>query len=326
MGYRAGMIEGTVSVASATPVETVLREELAQGDAMIGTITPILRHLLANSEHSVFSDEIIARARGMFADMARQLLDAMASAQGETERVEHDPDQILALSEALVEQTALLAHVHALALEFQLAERMQARLSLDPVLPPLVQSLIASNDSTLAGLGMALLAAQARFIQAQRRMQLPLSELPGDLLHGAVQAMRTLAGAESAEAAAAAEAQIKASYDEARSRLGLLARLVTSMGGSATVALSASHAGVAMFLTALSLASGQDRDLTVIATNEGQLARLALALRAAGLRPDAVGEQFATLHPEVELPEGFESLDADRAASLLAGSAHIAGR
>lgn len=326
MGYHAGMIEGTVSVASATPVESVLRDELAHGDAVIGTIAPILRHLLANSEHSVFSDEIIARARGMFSDLSRQLLDAMVSGQGGTERVEHDPDQVLALSEALVEQPALLAHVHALALEFQLAERMQARLSIDPVLPPLVQSLIASSDSTQAGLGMALLAAQARFIQAQRRMQLPLAELPGDLLHAAVQAMRTLAGAEQSEVAAAAEAVIKGGYDEARRRLGLLARLVTSMGGGATVALSANHAGVALFLTALSLASGQDRDLTVVATNEGQLARLALALRAAGLRPEAIGEQFATIHPEVELPEGFETLDADRAASLLAGSVHIAGR
>jgi hypothetical protein len=326
MGYRAGMIEGTVSVATATPVESVLRVELAHGDAVIGTIAPILRHLLANGEHSVFSDEIIARARGMFSNMARQLLDAVVCGQGGTERVEHDHDQVIALSEALVEHPALLAHVHALALEFQLAERMQARLSIDPVLPPLMQSLIASSDSTQAGLGMALLAAQARFIQAQRRMQLPLAELPGDLLHGAVQAMRTLAGSEQAEVSAAAEAVIKGGYDEARSRLGLLARLVTSMGGGATVALSANHAGVAMFLTALSLASGQDRDLTVIATNEGQLARLALALRAAGLRPEAIGEQFATLHPEVELPDGFEALDADRAASLLAGSVHVAGR
>jgi hypothetical protein len=97
------------------------------------------------------------------------------------------------------------------------------------------------------------------------------------------------------------------------------------MGGGATAALSASHAGVAIFLTALALASGQDRDLTTFATDEGQLARFALALRSAGLRSDSVGEQLAALHPEVELPQGFEALDADRAASLLASSTPVAG-
>jgi hypothetical protein len=44
---------------------------------------------------------------------------------------------------------------------------------------------------------MNLLAAQARFGQAQRRMRLPLAELPGDLLHGALIAMRHVVGTES---------------------------------------------------------------------------------------------------------------------------------
>jgi hypothetical protein len=312
MGYRAGMIDGTTSAMTGNSVESVLRGELAQGDALIGTIAPIMRHLLANNEHSVFGDEIIARVRGMFADIARQLFDALVRAEGGAERIEHDPGHVTALVETLVEQPAMLAHLHALALEWQLTERTEARLSVDPVLPPLVQSLVASDSAEAASLGMALLASQARFVQAQRRMQLPITELPGDMMHGAVLAMRTIAGTERAEASAAAEVALKGGYD-------------SGMGGGATVALSISHAGVAMFLTALSMACGQDRDLTVLSTNEGQLARLALALRAAGLRPDAVGEQFATLHPDVELPAGFEGLDADRAASLLAASIHHAG-
>ncbi len=61
----------------------------------------------------------------------------------------------------------------------------------------------------------------------------------------------------------------------------LLARLVTGMGGGAIAALSVDHAGAAIFLTALSIGSGQDRDLAVLSTNDRQLARLALALRAA---------------------------------------------
>ena len=77
---------------------------------------------------------------------------------------------------------------------------------------------------------------------------------------------------------------------------------------------------MAFFVSALALASGQDRDMAVLATNEGQLARLALALRAAGLKPAGVEEQFLALHPDVALPEGFETLGADRAAALLAQS------
>jgi hypothetical protein len=53
------MIETVIHANPGATVETVLHHELAHGDALIGTIAPILRHLLANDEHSVFSDEII---------------------------------------------------------------------------------------------------------------------------------------------------------------------------------------------------------------------------------------------------------------------------
>ena len=169
-----------------------------------------------------------------------------------------------------------------------------------------------------------LQAGQARFVQAQRRMQLPLGELPGDLMHTALTALHGMAG-DRADIAQAAEARIRAEYDEGRSRLGLMARLITGMGGGATAALAVTHAGVGMFLSAMALASGQDRDLAALATNEGQLARLALALRASGLKPGAVEEQFVSLHPEVALPEGFDQLGPDRAAALLARSVAYVG-
>jgi hypothetical protein len=320
--YGSGMIEGAANPVSDESVETILRDELAHGDAVLGTIVPILRHLLANDDHSVFSDEIIARVRGMFADVARQLLDEIAEASGDTEAREHDRAQVDILAVSLANSPAFLSHAHALALEWQLTERMQARLALDPVLSPLLQALIASADPGTAATAMNLLAAQARFAQSQRRMQLPLTELPGDLLHGALMAMRTIIGAdpEVDAAAALAEGNIRAKYDEGRSRAGLIARLVTGMGGGAVAALAVGHAGVAIFLSAMALASGQDRDLAVLSTNEGQLARLALALRASGLKPAAVEEQFLSLHPEIALPEGFDRLGADRAAAILAVS------
>lgn len=318
------MNENIAPVLAHAQVEAALSDDLAHGDALIGTIAPILRHLLANDDHSLFSDEIIARVRGMMHDVARQLLDALAAAAGQSDSREHADAAYDAMVHAFIGDPGFLAHTHALALEWQLTERLQARLALDPVLSPLIQALIASPDGATGAAAMALLAAQARFVQNQRRMQLPLSELPADLLHTALKALRTHHGAEEVHRVSA-ETAIRVQYDESRSRLGLIARLITGMGGGATAALSVTHAGAAMFLSALSLASGQNRDTAVLSTNEGQLARLALALRASGLKPQSVEEQFLSLHPEVSLPGGFEALGADRAAALLARSAAYPG-
>lgn len=318
------MIQNSAQVLTQAPVETVMRDELAHGDALLGTIAPILRHLLANDDHSLFSDEIIARVRGMMVDLARQLLDALNAAEELEPGTDHLADQRDNLVTAFVSHSGLLAHVHALALEWQLTERLSARLGLDPVLSPLLQALIAAPEPATAGTAMALLAAQARYAQNQRRMQLPLAELPGDLLHAAIATMQAAAG-ERTDLAAAAEARIRADYDESRGRLGLIARLITGMGGGAMAALNVAHAGTAMFLSAMALASGQERDLAVLSTNEGQLARLALALRATGLKPEAIEEQFMSLHPEIALPDGFSGLGSDRAAALLARSAVVVG-
>ena len=321
------MNDSAASVVTGETVEAVMRVELAHGDALVGTIAPILRHLLANDEHSVFSDEIIARVRGMLSDLAVQLLDAQARASGAPEARDHDSTQIEALVAGIVGHAGFLAHLHALALEWQLTERLQARLAVDPVLSPLLQALIASQDTATAAAAVALLAAQARFAQSQRRMQLPIGELPGELVHAALLVLRSHAAHDPAHQAEseAAEAAIRARYDESRNRLGLMTRLVAGMGGGASAALSVTHAGAGLFLTALGLGSGQERDMAVLATNEGQLARLALALRACGLKHKAIEEQFAALHPDVSLPEGFDQLGSDRAAALLALSSVYPG-
>lgn len=317
-----GMTENFAQTVSASEVTDALRQDLAHGDAFIGTIAPILRHLLANDEHSVFGDDIIARTRGMLTHIARQILDEVAAASGNDVERTHEPELVQMLTDGLVAQTSVLTHLHATALEWRLTERMQARLSLDPVISPLLQALIASPETSIASSAMTLLAAQARFAQYQRRMELPLAELPGDLLHGTLMGLRTLAeeGSIPADHASAAERQIKARYDEGRTRLGQIARLIMGLGGGASAALSIGHAGVGIFLSALALASGQDRDMAALASSEGQLARFALALRAAGLRPQAVEEQFFSIHPEISLPDGFEKLGSDQAAALLAHS------
>ena len=310
LGYGGVMTDAATNPRVTDSVESRLRDALERGDAVIGTVPPVLRHLLASDDSGLFADAILARVRGMIADVARQLVDHMSG-----EEQDH-----AALIGTLMANPAFLSHVHALVLEWQLTERLQANLALDPVLSPLLQALIASSDQTTAALAMKFLAAQARFGQAQRRMRLPLAELPGDLLHGALVAMRGIAGVElEADArAAAAETAIRADYGESRSRLGLISRLVTGMGAGAVAALSIHHAGVAIFLTALGIASGQDRDLATLATSETQRTRLALALCAAGLKPAAIEEQLLALDPDAALPEGLSRLTPDRAAALLA--------
>lgn len=298
--------------------ESLLRESLARGDAMLSTIGPVLRHLVASDARSVFADEIVARVRGMIADLVGQLLREL---DGSDPVVAPSPARSERLSALLVASPPLLTHIHALALEGQLTERLQARVSLDPVLPPLLQALVSSSDETTSALAMKLLAAQSRFVQAQRRMSHPLIELPGDLLHGCLLALGAFAAEEGqTESAARAEAAIRARYDEAVCRLGLAARLVMGMGAGAVAALSVAHAGPALFVTALALFGDHDRDLAVFATSEDQAARLVIILRSAGLKPQAVAEQFLALHPDRPLPPGFDCLGVDRASALLAVS------
>ena len=309
------------STTELTPeaVEQVLREELVQGDLAIAAARPILRHLLSNDNQALFSDEIVARIRGMMRDIARQLLETQAEAAGITDRPGFPGEQHEALAQRLFADAAFLAHSHALAVEAQLLERVRARSGIDPVLTPLIQELAAGSDAATAALAMAVLAAQARFVQYHRRMELPLRDLPGELFHKALLAMRDTPG-DSTDATSAAERQLRDAYDERAGRPGLLARLVSSMGGRAARALAIDHAGLSIFTTALAMASGQPRDLAVLSLSGRQFARLALSLRVAGLPPEAVEAQFAYLHPEIGLPEGFELVRTDAAATLLTAS------
>jgi hypothetical protein len=318
------MMSATMSETSVEAVESLLRDELAQGDVMIATATPILRHLLVNEDQALFSDEVVARVRGMVTDVARQLLHAQAEAGVIVERTAFLSEREDALVAVLIDDPAFLAHVHALTLEAKLALQLQARCNIDAALSPLLQELVASKDDVLAGSAMAVIAAQARFIQHHRRMSLSLGELPGELFHRALLALRTQAG-EQDEGAVAAERALRETYDEAHSRLGLLSRLIMRMGKAAPRTLDLDNAGLAMFATALAMATDQDRGLTVVSFSDRQFARLALALRAAGLKQPAVEEQFVFLHPGISLPEGFDKLSADRASLLLASSAPHGG-
>lgn len=304
---------------SADSVEELLRGELAQGDVILATARPILRHLLANDEHALFSDEVIARIRGIMLGLARQMMLHLAEAVEAPDWGEFADDRQEALALDLLTDTALLGHAHALIIEAQIADRLQQRSGIDPVLSPLMQELAASTDAAMAANAMRVVAAQARFAQQVRRMEIPLSELPAELFHSVTRLLMTH-GVDHPEAAQKVRARLRGAFNEGDSRIGQITRLVMAMGKRARRALSIDHAGLSIFATALSMASEQEREVVVLSLNENQCARLALALRAAGLDPMSVQEQFLYLHPEVSLPEGFETLKVERAAALLSSA------
>lgn len=303
-------------------LETLLRDDLFHADQAMLHMGPILQHLLRNDDSSIFSDEIIARVRGMFGDIARQLVQALGEAAGHADAGAWAREAGPGLAEMLTANQALLTHLHMLAVEWQLADKLQGRQGIDPVLTPLLQDMIASPDPDLAARGMNLLAAQARFGQAIRRMQIPLIELPGDLHHIALTIMQAYVADDPSGVAAAelAEATLRTARSAAASRIDLLAYAISVSGARPAATLSLQNAGVALFLTALGMGAGLPRETAVMCTTESQMPRLALSLAAAGLGRTGLVETFAALHPDVALPEGLEGLHADRAAAILAAS------
>ncbi|MEO6387030.1 MAG: hypothetical protein ABIT16_06770 [Croceibacterium sp.] len=298
------MNEAPTSGQSAASVEQALQDEMARGDAVIADAGSILRRLLDHGDRALFSDAAIARVHGMLLDLAARLLAGDAAGREGT-AISHPQQDQLAL--ALADEPALLAHAHALALEGEMAERLQQRSGIDSAVSPLVAERAAS-DTPLAGVAGDLLASQARFLRHFRRMELPLNELPLELFEIA---MRTLGS----------NVHAGTDYDETSSRLGLLARFVMSLDHGAHRALSIEQAGLAVFASALADASGQSRDRTVLSLSRSQFARLALALRAAGLDQAATARELRLIHPDQTLPHGFESVRSDFAAATLSGAA-----
>ena len=293
---------------SATEVK--LRQALLRGDAVLASVPAVLRHLLVHDDGALFAEDVLARTRGMMADLARQI----ALAAGHGAEPSADPASVEDTVNALIGIPGLLAHLHAHAVEWKVTEALQARLGLDPVLSPLVQALVGSADSETGGAAMRMLAAQARYAQAHRHMRLAIGELPPDLIH----AMLSAIGEVDREGRAART--IRATYDESASRLGLLARLATGMGAGAIAALSLAHGGVALFATTMAIACDLPRDACLFAMQEGQATRLALALRAAGLRAAVIEENLLALEPGAGAPFGISGVTPEQAAALLAES------
>lgn len=298
---------GSRAPISAYPADHPLRAALARGDDLLARSGPALHHILGAEDRSLLSEAVVAHARGMLTDLARQLAGARVT--------EQDPAAGVALYERLLTVEALRAHCHALALEWQLAVRLEAELAMDPVLSPLLQDLVGDDDADVGAIAMAVLAAQARFAQAQRRMQLPVGELPAELFHAAALAARDVVGRDEQSQM---EARLRANYDEGAGRLALLARLAGVARGIPAPMPAVEDAGVALWLSTLAARSGEDRDRTACAAADPLLGRLLLTLRAAGVAPAEAERQALRTQPNAELPRGLQDIGTREAAQWLA--------
>lgn len=294
-----------------------LASRLARGDAMRASVTPILRHMLLHDDNALFSDEIVARVHGMIRSLAIRLLTAYAVADGVAEPQDYAASSADALSEYLSADETLLGYIHALALEARLSERLGERGIVDPVVPPLLQGLVAAQDATTAERAMAYLAAEARSLEQARRMELPLSQLPADHFHRALDILQACAGEEGEGAARKAADALRRDYSEAETRGSIAAKLISGLGRNARAALAIDHAGAALFLSAIAMASGQDRQSVVLACNDRRASRLGLMLKAAGLAKRDIEAQFAYLEIDPTLADDFEAASAKDAAALL---------
>ena len=304
--------------AATGSLETVLRDELAREDRALHSVAPVLRHLLVSEGQALVNDAVVARVRGMLGDLAAQLL-AGAAGRDPTLRGNGRIDfaEIDKLADALTEEPALLAFCYAQACEAQLLERLEQRASIDPVLSPLMQELIASEKPRVAELAMAVLTAQSRFVQTQRRMELPMAELPADILD---RVLRHFVQVHPVEGTDLREpfGWFRRDFDEAAGRLGLLTRLVAAMRRGAVACLALDNAGLSLFASGMAGLAQMPRDTALLSFQSGQGARLALAMRAAGAAAATIEQAFLLAHPGGTLPRGLDTIPADQARALLA--------
>ncbi len=315
------MIERRATTQADWPETEALREALSRGDRQIARVGPILEHLLSENDQSLFTDEIVARVRGMLRSLGQQLLRAQAEATGQRGQDSFASAHVDELVERFFGHRELVAHCHAITLEWQLAERLHDRHALDPVLSPMFRQLVGDENSDIASASMAALAAQTRFAQSQRRMELQAGELPAELFHQVLLLWRAFNTDASDDAITRAELRLRSGYDEGAGRRALLARVVAGLGPQAHGALSVDHAGAALFLTALAARSGQTREQATWSVSGQHVARLLLGLRAAGLKPAEAQAQALKIDPRSETFGGLDELGTREAAQWLSDMA-----
>lgn len=277
--------------------------QLAREERGRDSLRSVLPQLVVSEDAGLLGEEPVIRTRALIEALAADLLRESAG-----------PALVPELARVLAARPALLAHCHGLALEGATAERLAAA-GVDPVLSPLLEGLMAGEAET-AGLSMTVLAAQTRFVCRHRRLETAATELPAGLMHVALVALADLPGGPGDAAAV----PLRATYDEGRTRLSLLARLVLSAGAEGDRLLDPAQAGLALFCTALAGRAGVAREEVVLVCAPGQDLRLALLLRAAGASAEVSRSALALIHPQAGIPGEWLDLTGHRAAALLAGA------
>jgi len=299
-----------------TSVEATMLNQLSRANRALGGVFAVIAHKLESPCETLVSDAIVARLRGMLDHIAKQILTAAST--GSPER---HPDQadIDALTESLANNSALLSHLYGLAMEGHLTERLERQSALDPVLSPLLQDLIGSERPSIAGLAMEFLATQSRFIQTQRRMQSSIRELPVDLFADLIGEAADGIADIGPEFSAGGLASLQRGYDEGATRLGLLSRIMDSVGDASEQALELDRAGFALFVSGLAAQTEQARELAVLACHERPAIRLALSLRAVGLDQQRIENQLLILDRADRSLDGIGKIAPERSAFLLDG-------
>ena len=290
-----------------------LRELLAQGEQTRRALPQQLRHRIGFADPSLFDDELIARTRGLLVHLTSQIAGGRPPGSGTADHLEAR-DAVL---RAVFDSPAMLAHCHALALEYRLTRRLGDQAGIDPVLPSILQEMIASPNEATSHLATAVLAAQTRFLSNMERMQLPLRQLPGELLHDVFAIGRRWLG--EPIIADAVEQAVRTSYDEGATRTALLGRLVNSADYPQGRGWQLQEAGVPLFLAGLALAGGFSLHEAALLTTESQIARLALIMRTLRCNPSGINRNLYILHDEVALPL-IAGMNPDAASTLLARS------
>ena len=286
--------------------QQLLRTELARSRRSLAAMPTVLACLAGGAAPALFSEEVIARTRGMIDSLAEHLLREVSDGQAE-------PLSPAGLAGELARIEPLLVHCHSIALEGGLLGRL-ALGGIDPVLVPLLQDLISDEDPEEAALAMKVLAAQSRFVQSWRRMELPLAELPAEVAETVLDAFAHICG----EAVRDAVARLRSGMDEATSRTAMMARMLISARGGLNLALDLERAGGSMFVSALSLSTGMSRNDVVHAVVDGRQARLALLLAACGVEPGARSATLTRLCPDATVPSAAIQLSSEQARALLA--------
>ena len=297
----------------AARLRELVDREAAEGEAS----RLLLPHLLTRTDDSLHTEALLAHMRGLLRDLALRLLRVEAEATGDRERDAFAHAQVDGLHRAFAHDPVLCAHVHETALEVRAAQLAVAATRSDATLTPLLQSLIGHAQAEVAGAAMAVLTAQTRFAQTQRRLELPIEHLPFEVFDAALSAWRRHRGADMSDAMVRAEGKLRGRYEEASTRRSLMERL-HALTVQRSDWLQLDQAGASLFLTALAARSRQSRYVVAKAAIARSQARLALSLRAAGMRPASIASQCAILQPDGDPLQGIEDIGTREAGQLIA--------